>query len=100
PALFLPIFETENISDKLFSPLSLRHFRAINTKERVRLDDVRRDLDLPCRMTVFEIDHAAKSMRKRQERLRAPLQSRQNQTTATSSGDPMRFTLSHTLQGK
>ncbi|KAI0211245.1 hypothetical protein LSAT2_003944 [Lamellibrachia satsuma] len=100
PVLFLPVLETENIGDKLFSPLSLRHIRAINIKERVRLNDVRRDIDLACRMTVFEIEHASKLMRKRQERLRAQLQSRKGRTTATSSGDSMRFSRSHTWQGK
>ncbi|KAI0212931.1 hypothetical protein LSAT2_002067 [Lamellibrachia satsuma] len=72
------------------SPLSLRHFVAINIKERVRLYDVRRDF--ACRMTVFEMIHARKSMSKCQERLRALFQS--------SSGDSMRFTRSHTLRGR
>ena len=50
-------------------------------------------------MIVFEIDHASKSMRKRQDKLRAQLQPRQSRTKAKSSGDPMRFTRSHTWQG-
>ncbi|KAK2172580.1 hypothetical protein NP493_941g01062 [Ridgeia piscesae] len=87
PILVQPIFETENISDKLFSPLSLRHIRAVNIKERVRLNDVRRDIDLACKMTVFEIDHATKSMRKRQERLRAQIELLRGRTAATPGQD-------------
>ena len=100
PILVQPIFETENISDKLFSPLSLRHIRAVNIKERVRLNDVRRDIDLACKMTVFEIDHATKSMRKRQERLRAQIESLRGRTAATPGGDTLRVSRANTWHGK
>ena len=100
PILVQPIFETENISDKLFSPLSLRHIRAVNIKERVRLNNVRRDIDLACKMTVFEIDHATKSMRKRQERLRAQIESRRGGTAATPGGDTLRVSRANTWHGK
>ena len=95
-----PNFETENISDRLFSPLSLRHIRAVNIKERVRLDDVCRDIDLARRMMVFEIEHASKLLRKRQDTLRAHLNSGRTSLEPNASrrlsGDTRRFSRSHT----
>ena len=98
PILCRPNFETANISDRLFSQLSLRHIRAVNIKERVRLDDVCRDIDLARRMMVFEIEHASKLLRKRQDTLRAHLNSGRttHEPNASRSCDTRRFPRSHT----